>query len=281
TGVGKTELCKALARYLFDSEDSLVRIDMSEYMEKFSLSRLVGAPPGYVGYEEGGQLTEKVRRKPYSVVLFDEIEKAHPDIFSILLQVLDDGILTDSLGRKVDFRNTIIIMTSNIGTRDIKDISSFGFGEANEKGHYDKMKNTVEDAMKKLFNPEFLNRIDDTIVFRNLTKEDIMEIISIEIKDLYKNLEESKMDLILDQTAKEFLVEKGFDEKFGARPLRRAIQKYVEDPLAEEILRGTFKERTRIVAKHVEGSDDLIFYDEAAEIPNPDTETKASGQLEN
>ncbi|MCW8960747.1 MAG: ATP-dependent Clp protease ATP-binding subunit, partial [Ignavibacteriaceae bacterium] len=281
TGVGKTELCKALARYLFDSEDSLVRIDMSEYMEKFSLSRLVGAPPGYVGYEEGGQLTEKVRRKPYSVVLFDEIEKAHPDIFSILLQVLDDGILTDSLGRKVDFRNTIIIMTSNIGTRDIKDISSFGFGEANEKGHYDKMKNTVEDAMKKLFNPEFLNRIDDTIVFRNLTKEDIMEIISIEIKDLYKNLEESKMDLILDQSAKEFLVEKGFDEKFGARPLRRAIQKYVEDPLAEEILRGTFKERTRIVAKHVEGSDDLIFYDEAAEIPNPDTETKASGQLEN
>jgi ATP-dependent Clp protease ATP-binding subunit ClpC len=281
TGVGKTELCKALARYLFDSEDSLVRIDMSEYMEKFSLSRLVGAPPGYVGYEEGGQLTEKVRRKPYSVVLFDEIEKAHPDIFSILLQVLDDGILTDSLGRKVDFRNTIIIMTSNIGTRDIKDISSFGFGEANEKGHYDKMKDTVEDAMKKLFNPEFLNRIDDTIVFRNLTKEDIMEIISIEIKDLYKNLEESKMDLILDQSAKEFLVEKGFDEKFGARPLRRAIQKYVEDPLAEEILRGTFKEGTRIVAKHVEGADDLIFYDEAAEIPNPDTETKASGQLEN
>ena len=281
TGVGKTELCKALARYLFDSEDSLVRIDMSEYMEKFSLSRLVGAPPGYVGYEEGGQLTEKVRRKPYSVVLFDEIEKAHPDIFSILLQVLDDGILTDSLGRKVDFRNTIIIMTSNVGTRDIKDISSFGFGDANQKDHYNKMKDTVEDAMKKLFNPEFLNRIDDTIVFRNLNKEDIMEIISIEIKGLYKNLEESKMDLILDQTAKEFLVNKGFDEKFGARPLRRAIQKYVEDPLAEEILRGSFKEGTKIISKHVEGADDLIFYDEAAEIPNPDAETKASGQLEN
>ena len=282
TGVGKTELCKALARYLFDSEDSLVRIDMSEYMEKFSLSRLVGAPPGYVGYEEGGQLTEKVRRKPYSVVLFDEIEKAHPDIFSILLQVLDDGILTDSLGRKVDFRNTIIIMTSNVGTRDIKDIHSFGFGEADQKGHYDKMKDTVEDAMKKLFNPEFLNRIDDTIVFRHLNKEDIMEIITIEIKDLYKNLEENKMDLILDQSAKEFLVEKGFDEKFGARPLRRAIQKYVEDPLAEEILRGTFKEGTKIVAKHVEGSDDLIFYDEAAEMPNHDEETRASsGQLEN
>ena len=206
TGVGKTELCKALARYLFDSEDSLVRIDMSEYMEKFSVSRLVGAPPGYIGYEEGGQLTEKVRRKPYSVVLFDEIEKAHPDIFSILLQVLDDGILTDSLGRKVDFRNTIIIMTSNVGTRDIKDISSFGFGDSSPKDHYDKMKDTVEEALKKLFNPEFLNRIDDTIVFRNLDKEDIMQIINIEIKELYKNLEDNKMDLILDQSAKEFLV---------------------------------------------------------------------------
>jgi ATP-dependent Clp protease ATP-binding subunit ClpC len=280
TGVGKTELCKALARYLFDSEDSLVRIDMSEYMEKFSLSRLVGAPPGYVGYEEGGQLTEKVRRKPYSVVLFDEIEKAHPDIFSILLQVLDDGILTDSLGRKVDFRNTIIIMTSNIGTKDIKEIGSFGFGDAQKNDQYEKMKDTVEEAMKKLFNPEFLNRIDDTIVFRKLDKEDIMQIIGIEIKDLYKNLEENKMDLVMDQTAKEFLVEKGFDEKFGARPLRRAIQKYVEDPLAEEILRGSFKEGTKIIAKHVEGAEVLVFYDEAAEIPNSNEETKTPGQIE-
>ncbi|RKY93578.1 MAG: ATP-dependent Clp protease ATP-binding subunit, partial [Ignavibacteriae bacterium] len=252
TGVGKTELCKALAKYLFDSEDSLVRIDMSEYMEKFSLSRLVGAPPGYVGYEEGGQLTEKVRRKPYSVVLFDEIEKAHPDIYSILLQVLDDGVLTDSLGRKVDFRNTIIIMTSNVGTKDIKDIGSFGFSDASGKDKYDNLKNTVEDAMKKLFNPEFLNRIDDSIVFRNLDRDDIMKIIEIESRDLYKNLEENKMDLLLDQSAKEFLVTKGFDEKFGARPLRRAIQKYIEDPLAEEILRGSFKDGTRIVAKHVE-----------------------------
>jgi ATP-dependent Clp protease ATP-binding subunit ClpC len=281
TGVGKTELCKALARYLFDSEDSLVRIDMSEYMEKFSVSRLVGAPPGYVGYEEGGQLTEKVRRKPYSVVLFDEIEKAHPDIFSILLQVLDDGILTDSLGRKVDFRNTIIIMTSNVGTRDIKELSSFGFADSKPKDHYDKMKDTVEEAMRKLFNPEFLNRIDDTIVFRNLDKEDIMQIIGIEIKDLYKNLEENKMDLILDQSAKEFLVNKGFDEKFGARPLRRAIQKYIEDPLAEEILRGSFKEGTKIVAKHVEGSEDLVFYDESLEVAKPGEETKAPGQVEN
>ena len=272
TGVGKTELCKALARYLFDSEDSLVRIDMSEYMEKFSLSRLVGAPPGYVGYEEGGQLTEKVRRKPYSVVLFDEIEKAHPDIFSILLQVLDDGLLTDSLGRKVDFRNTIIIMTSNVGTRDIRTIGSFGFNE--EQKELDKhthLKDTVEDAMKKLFNPEFLNRIDDTIVFRKLTKEDIMQIIEIELKGLFRNLEENKLDLILDKSAKEFIVDKGFDEKYGARPLKRAIQKYVEDPLAEEILRGSFKEGTKIIAKHAENAEELVFYDESLEIEKSDT----------
>ena len=273
TGVGKTELCKALARYLFDSEDSLVRIDMSEYMEKFSLSRLVGAPPGYVGYEEGGQLTEKVRRKPYSVVLFDEIEKAHPDIFSILLQVLDDGLLTDSLGKKVDFRNTIIIMTSNIGTKDIRDISSFGFGdEKKELDVYAHLKDTVEDAMKKLFNPEFLNRIDDAIVFRKLTRDNIMNIIEIEIKGLYKNLEENKLDFILDQTAKEFLVDKGFDEKFGARPLKRAIQKYIEDPLAEEILRGSFKEGTKIIAKHVEKAEELVFYDESLETESPSEE---------
>jgi len=280
TGVGKTELCKALARYLFDSEDSLVRIDMSEYMEKFSLSRLVGAPPGYVGYEEGGQLTEKVRRKPYSVVLFDEIEKAHPDIYSILLQVLDDGVLTDSLGRKVDFKNTIIIMTSNVGTKDIKDIGSFGFSDALDKDKYDNMKTTVEEAMKKLFNPEFLNRIDDTIVFRSLDRDDIMKIIEIESRDLYKNLEENKMDLLLDQSAREFLVVKGFDEKFGARPLRRAIQKYVEDPLAEEILRGSFKEGTRIVAKHVENAEELVFYDEALEVEDSDEETEKSDTSE-
>jgi ATP-dependent Clp protease ATP-binding subunit ClpC len=280
TGVGKTELCKALARYLFDSEDSLVRIDMSEYMEKFSLSRLVGAPPGYVGYEEGGQLTEKVRRKPYSVVLFDEIEKAHPDIYSILLQVLDDGVLTDSLGRKVDFRNTIIIMTSNVGTKDIREIGSFGFSDTLDKDKYDNMKNTVEEAMKKLFNPEFLNRIDDTIVFRSLDREDIMKIIEIESRDLYKNLEENKMDLLLDLTAREFLVIKGFDEKFGARPLRRAIQKYVEDPLAEEILRGSFKEGTRIVAKHVENAEELVFYDEALEVEDSDGKTEKSDTSE-
>ncbi|NNG27165.1 MAG: ATP-dependent Clp protease ATP-binding subunit, partial [Ignavibacteriaceae bacterium] len=237
-------------------------------------------PPGYVGYEEGGQLTEKVRRKPYSVVLFDEIEKAHPDIYSILLQVLDDGVLTDSLGRKVDFRNTIIIMTSNVGTKDIKEIGSFGFSDASSNDKYDNMKTTVEEAMKKLFNPEFLNRIDDTIVFRSLDREDIMKIIEIESRDLYKNLEENKMDLLLDKTAREFLVTKGFDEKFGARPLRRAIQKYVEDPLAEEILRGSFKDGTRIVAKHVENSDELVFYDEALETEDSDEETEKSDTSE-
>jgi len=262
TGVGKTELCKALARYLFDSENALIRIDMSEYMEKFSLSRLVGAPPGYVGYEEGGQLTEKVRRKPYSVVLFDEIEKAHPDIFSILLQVLDDGTLTDSLGRKVDFKNSIIIMTSNIGARDIKDIGSFGFGSEKAEDRYSSLKNTVEDAMRKLFNPEFLNRVDETIVFRNLDKEDIMKIIDIELKDLLKNIKDNKMHFALDLSAKNFLVEKGFDQKFGARPLRRAIQKYVEDPIAEEILRGIFKEGSKILAKHYPPSEEMIFVDE-------------------
>ncbi|MGQ9642606.1 MAG: ATP-dependent Clp protease ATP-binding subunit [Ignavibacterium sp.] len=267
TGVGKTELCKVLAKYLFDSEDALIRIDMSEYMEKFSVSRLVGAPPGYVGYEEGGQLTEKVRRKPYSVVLFDEIEKAHPDIFSILLQVLDDGMLTDSLGRKVDFKNTIIIMTSNIGTRDLKNISSFGFGTKEEADNYAHMKDTVEEAMRKLFNPEFLNRIDETIVFRSLNKEDILKIIDIELKDLLQNMKDQKMNIMLDESAKNFLVEKGYDEKFGARPLRRAIQRYVEDPLAEEILRGSFKEGSTIIAKHIENSDELVFIEETPEQP--------------
>ena len=262
TGVGKTELCKALARYLFDSEDALVRIDMSEYMEKFSLSRLVGAPPGYVGYEEGGQLTEKVRRKPYSVVLFDEIEKAHPDIFSILLQVLDDGVLTDSFGRKVDFKNTIIIMTTNIGARDIKNIGSFGFGSEKAEDRYAALKNTLEDAMKRLFNPEFLNRVDETIVFRSLEKEDILKIIDIELRDLLKNIKDNKMHFALDDSAKNFLVEKGFDQKYGARPLRRAIQKYVEDPIAEEILRGSFKDGSKINAKHFPPSEDLVFVDE-------------------
>jgi ATP-dependent Clp protease ATP-binding subunit ClpC len=281
TGVGKTELCKALAKYLFDSEDALIRIDMSEYMEKFSVSRLVGAPPGYVGYEEGGQLTEKVRRRPYSVVLFDEIEKAHPDIFSILLQVLDDGQLTDSLGRRVDFKNTIIIMTSNIGTKDIKNIGSYGFGGESEADKYSHLKNTVEEAMKKLFNPEFLNRLDETIVFRNLEREDILQIIDIELKDLYKNMHDNKMVLTLDQSAKNFLVDKGFDQKYGARPLKRAIQKYVEDPLAEEILRGSFKEGAKILAKHFENTDHIVFIDEDSQVDISDKQTESAGSEEN
>jgi ATP-dependent Clp protease ATP-binding subunit ClpC len=278
TGVGKTELCKVLARYLFDSENALIRIDMSEYMEKFSLSRLVGAPPGYVGYEEGGQLTEKVRRRPYSVVLFDEIEKAHPDIYGILLQVLDDGQLTDSLGRKVDFKNTIIIMTSNIGARDIKNIGSFGFGGESSSDQYSSLKNTVEDAMQKLFNPEFLNRIDETIVFRNLDRDDILKIIEIELRDLLVNIHESKMAIQLDDSAKVFLSEKGFDQKYGARPLRRAIQKYVEDPLAEEILRGTFKEGSSIIAKHVPNTEELIFVSEEPD-PEKEKEKTDSGEI--
>jgi ATP-dependent Clp protease ATP-binding subunit ClpC len=246
TGVGKTEMAKALARYLFDSEDALIRIDMSEYMEKFSVSRLVGAPPGYVGYEEGGQLTEKVRRKPYSVVLLDEIEKAHPDVFNILLQVLDDGILTDSLGRRVDFKNTILIMTSNIGTREFKPGGGFGFGTGSSKDAYSAMKSGIEDALKRVFNPEFLNRIDDTIIFHQLEKSHIMEIVQIQMRELLKRISSMGITVVLTKQAREFLAEKGYDPAFGARPLRRALQKYLEDPIAEELLKGKFPEGTTI-----------------------------------
>jgi ATP-dependent Clp protease ATP-binding subunit ClpC len=244
TGVGKTELARALSRYLFDSEDALIRIDMSEYMEKFSVSRLIGAPPGYVGYEEGGQLTEKVRRKPYCVVLLDEIEKAHPDIYNILLQVLDDGILTDGLGRKVDFKNTIIIMTSNIGVRQLKDFGK-GVGfmtSAKEENLEDYEKGVIEKALKRTFSPEFLNRIDDIVIFNSLTKENILKIIDIVLQGVYKRLEHLGYNINISQSAKEFLAEKGYDPQFGARPLHRAIQKYLEDPLAEEILTSKIKE---------------------------------------
>ena len=259
TGVGKTELAKVLAKYLFDTEDALIRIDMSEYMEKHSVSRLVGAPPGYVGFEDGGQLTKKVRRKPYSVILFDEIEKAHPDVFNILLQVLDDGVLTDSLGRKIDFKNTIIIMTSNIGTKAIRDTGGFGFSGDEEVDKYKNLKNTVESALKDLFNPEFLNRVDDTIVFRNLEKSDITKIIKIELKDLIKNLSRNKMEIELDDSADEFLTNKGYDPRFGARPLKRAIQHYIEDPLSEELLLGNIKAGDKILVSNPEGKDNLIF----------------------
>lgn len=244
TGVGKTQLAKVLAKELFDSEDSLIRIDMSEYMEKFAISRLIGAPPGYVGYEEGGQLTEKVRRKPYSVILLDEIEKAHPDVFNMLLQILDDGFITDSLGRKIDFRNTIIIMTSNIGARQLKDFGSgVGFGTAAKSAQADEhAKSVIESALKKTFAPEFLNRIDDVIVFNALEREDIHAIIDIELSKLLGRISDLGYTLILSDKAKDFIADKGFDKKYGARPLKRAIQKYIEDSLAEEIVNSKLAE---------------------------------------
>jgi len=248
TGVGKTQLAKVLARELFDNDDALVRLDMSEYMEKFAVSRLIGAPPGYVGYEEGGQLTEKIRRKPYSVILLDEIEKAHPDVFNMLLQVLDDGHLTDSLGRKVDFRNTIIIMTSNVGARKLKDFGTgVGFGtKAQKEQELDNSRKVIEDALKKAFAPEFLNRIDDVVVFNALEREDIHKIIDIELVKLYKRIEEMGYHFVLTDSAKDFIAEKGFDKKFGARPLNRAIQKYIEDALAEKIINSEIEEGDKI-----------------------------------
>ena len=250
TGVGKTELAKSLARYIFDSDDALIRIDMSEYMEKFSVSRLIGAPPGYVGYEEGGQLTEKVRRKPYSVVLLDEIEKAHPDVFNILLQVLDDGQLTDGLGRKVDFKNTLIIMTSNIGVRQLKDFGQgVGFAtKARQEASEDDSRSVIQNALKRTFSPEFLNRIDDVVIFNSLSQEDIFKIIDIALAELYTRLEGMQYGLELDESAKKFVAEKGFDPQFGARPLHRAIQKYIEDPLAEFILNQNPADGSLLVA---------------------------------
>ncbi|MBC3846565.1 ATP-dependent Clp protease ATP-binding subunit [Winogradskyella echinorum] len=259
TGVGKTQLAKVLARELFDSDDALVRIDMSEYMEKFAISRLIGAPPGYVGYEEGGQLTEKIRRKPYAVVLLDEIEKAHPDVFNMLLQVLDDGYLTDSLGRKIDFRNTIIIMTSNIGARKLKDFGTgVGFGtSAKEAQASDHAKAVIENALKKAFAPEFLNRIDDVIVFNALEKEDINKIIDIELVKLIDRIKNLGYELKLTNKAKDYIAEKGFDKQYGARPLNRAIQKYVEDALAEEIINSKIHEGDTITMDLDEKNDVL------------------------
>lgn len=242
TGVGKTQLAKKLTEYLFDSVDNLIRIDMSEYMEKFALSRLIGAPPGYVGYEEGGQLSEKVRRKPYSVILLDEIEKAHPDIFNLLLQVLDEGRLTDSNGRHIDFRNTLLIMTSNIGSRELKEFGSgLGFSNVSKRNINDNTRNVIEKALKKAFTPEFLNRIDDQILFNTLTKDDICKIIDIELNDLYKRIENAGYRVMIDDDAKQFVAEEGYDPQYGARPLKRAIQKFIEDPLAEAIIGGKAK----------------------------------------
>ena len=259
TGVGKTQLAKVLAKYLFDSTDSLIRIDMSEYMEKFSISRLVGAPPGYVGYEEGGQLTEKVRRKPYSIILLDEIEKAHPDVFNLLLQALDDGHMTDGLGRKIDFKNTILIMTSNIGARQLADFGTgVGFGtKAQEDQKDENAKVVIQNALRKAFAPEFLNRIDDMILFNSLKREDIHQIIDIELEKLYGRINELGYTIEMTEGAKDYIVEKGYDEKFGARPLKRAIQKYIEDPLAEEIVKSNLEEGDSIKMDLEKGASEL------------------------
>lgn len=280
TGVGKTQLAKVLAKYLFDSVDNLVRIDMSEYMEKFSVSRLVGAPPGYIGYEEGGQLTEKVRRKPYCVVLLDEIEKAHPDVFHILLQVLDEGQLTDSLGRRVDFRNTIIIMTSNIGTRQLKDFGQgVGFSTSAKQAQANEYaRSVITNALKKTFAPEFLNRIDDVIIFNHLTKDDIYKIIDIELGGLYDRIKALGYTVQLTDDAKDFLIERGYDMQFGARPLKRAIQKYLEDPLAEVIIKSTVKEGDVVMVGIDKEKEEIkIELTQAAESAENNGEEKIKG----
>jgi ATP-dependent Clp protease ATP-binding subunit ClpC len=261
TGVGKTELARSLARYMFDNDDSLIRIDMSEYMEKFTVSRLIGAPPGYVGYEEGGQLTERVRRKPYSVILLDEIEKAHPDIYNILLQVLDDGLLTDGMGRKIDFKNTVIIMTSNIGARQLKDFGEgVGFATASRiQNAEENNKAVIEKALKRTFSPEFLNRIDDVVIFNSLTRDNIFEIIDILMKGVMKRLVNLGFTMELSSQAKDFIADKGYDSQFGARPLHRAIQKYLEDPLAEEILNMMVKAGDTLIADLDEKKEKIIF----------------------
>ena len=266
TGVGKTELAKALAEYLFDNEDALIKIDMSEYMEKFSSSRLMGAPPGYVGYEEGGQLTEKVRRRPYSVILFDEIEKAHADMFNILLQIFEDGCLTDSLGRKVDFKNTIIIMTSNIGARIIEKDSTLGFQQVSEENHNKRMKGSITTELKNMFNPEFLNRIDEIVMFHPLNKDHLFEIVDMLLSEVNERLAVSNMHIDITDDVKEWLIKEGYQPMYGARPMRRAIQRYIEDPLSEEIIKGRFKEIRRIKTVLRNGRPDFIEEEVLAEV---------------
>jgi ATP-dependent Clp protease ATP-binding subunit ClpC len=259
TGVGKTEVARALARFLFADTNALIRVDMSEYMEKFSVSRLIGAPPGYVGYEDSGTLTKAVRRKPYSVVLLDEIEKAHPDVFNILLQVLDEGHLTDNYGRMIDFKNTVVIMTSNVGARDMVKGKALGFGQPDARSEFQKMAEKVKEEVNKVFNPEFLNRLDDVIVFHPLTREHIALIVAILVRDVQKRLGEEELNLRLTQAASDFLVEHGYDEHYGARPLKRAIQKYVEDPLSEKILVGDFARGDEIEVDVAPDKERLAF----------------------
>ncbi|MBN1558711.1 ATP-dependent Clp protease ATP-binding subunit [candidate division KSB1 bacterium] len=269
TGVGKTYLAKELAQYLFNDEDALIRIDMSEYMEKFSVSRLTGAPPGYVGYEEGGQLTEKVRRHPYAVVLFDELEKAHPDVFNILLQILDEGHVTDGLGRKIDFKNTVLIMTSNVGARTVQRSGGIGFSQQSEESNYESMRDRIIEEVKHLFNPEFLNRVDEIVVFRQLVREDMVKIIDIVMQDMLSKVANRNITIELTKSAKEFITEQGFDPIYGARPLKRTIQKHVEDSIAEELLKGTFTDGAHIRVK--KKGDGLSFEEAKKESKEADT----------
>ncbi|MDP8262750.1 MAG: ATP-dependent Clp protease ATP-binding subunit [Candidatus Ancaeobacter aquaticus] len=259
TGVGKTLVARALAEFMFGNEDALIQIDMSEYMEKFAVSRLTGSPPGYVGFEEGGQLTEQIRRKPYSVVLFDEVDKAHPDVMNLLLQVLEEGKLTDNLGRKVDFRNTIVILTTNIGAELLKKQATVGFAAQNEEGTFDALKDKILGEAKKAFKPEFLNRVDESIVFRTLNKVDLIKIVDIELQRIYDRLEKQSIKLVIDKKSKEYIVEKGYDPKFGARPIKRAIQRYVEDPLAEYLLKKNHKEKDKVSIKSMLENDSIVF----------------------
>ena len=264
SGVGKTETAKALAEFLFGDEESLIQIDMSEYMEKHTVSRLIGSPPGYVGYDEGGQLTEAVRRKPFSIVLLDEVEKAHPDVFNTLLQILEDGRLTDAQGRTVDFKNTIIIMTSNLGTKDIA--KNIGFSSLDELDNYEKMKSKVREELKRYFRPEFLNRIDETIVFHELTVDEVKEIVDLMLDRVHTQLKNSDLEIVLSDEAKEFLATEGYDKEFGARPLRRSIQRLLEDPLSEELLQGKYKAGSTIIISLNKEDNTLEF--ESVEAPD-------------
>jgi ATP-dependent Clp protease ATP-binding subunit ClpC len=263
SGVGKTETAKALAEFLFGDEESLIQIDMSEYMEKHTVSRLIGSPPGYVGYDEGGQLTEAVRRKPFSIVLLDEVEKAHPDVFNTLLQILEDGRLTDAQGRTVDFKNTVIIMTSNLGTKDLS--KNIGFSNSGDTGSYEKMKSKVAEELKRYFKPEFLNRIDETIVFHQLTVEEVTEIVDLMLERIHKQLKNSDIEIVLSEESKVFLATEGYNKEFGARPLRRSIQKLLEDPLSEELLQGKYKAGSTIVIS-LNSKEEILEF-EAVEAP--------------
>src|SRR3954467_1569911 len=257
TGVGKTYLARTLAEFMFGDADALIQIDMSEYMEKFTASRLIGSPPGYVGYEEGGQLSEAVRRRPYSVVLFDEIEKAHPDVMHLLLQILEEGKVTDSLGRKIDFRNTIIIMTSNVGADLIKRQTTMGFGAPRDEANYDVMREKILEETKRVFKPEFLNRLDEITVFHSLQKADLLQIVDLEVEKVKLRLKAKEVEDILDSAAPEFVIEKGYDPNYGARPMRRSVERYLEDPLAEEILRGNVKPGAKVHVTAIDGK--LVF----------------------